>query len=140
MDLGTVFKFSLYGLTALVGLILGAAEGEGVLTTTLRSRLFLPYLSVPIVLVSYLLTERRTATSNGFGINSVVANIFGIIALIATVIEFTGVSKRREIAGGNSPLALRHLDCSFPEEDIAVVLVFDGPGDSATGRGIRVDE
>ena len=100
MDLGTVFKFSLYGLTALVGLILGAAEGEGVVTTTLRSRLFLPYLSVPFVIFGYLLTERRTATSDGFGINSFFANLFGVIALIATVIEFTGVSKEGKLLAG----------------------------------------
>lgn len=100
MDLGTVFKFSLYGLVALVGIILGAAESEGVITTTLRSRLFLPFLSVPIVIFSYLLTERRNSTSNGFGINAIFANFLGVIALIATVMEFTGISKEGKLLAG----------------------------------------
>ena len=102
MDLGTVFKISLYGLTALIGVILGLAEGEGSQNYGLSSGLQLPFLSVPIVICGYLLTERKTdrRISSGMGLSSTWANILGMMALIATGYEFSGESREGKLLAG----------------------------------------
>ena len=103
MDLGTVFKLSLYGLTALVGAILGAAEGEGSASrTNSRNELVLPFLSLPVVVCGYLFTERRRRdlSSKGTGLSSVWANVLGIIALGATAYEFFSENREGKLLAG----------------------------------------
>jgi len=102
MDLGTVFKLSLYGLTALVGAILGAAEGEGAAAATRNNELVLPFLSLPIVVCGYLVTERRRQGSadKGMGLSSVWANVLGIIALVATFYEFSSENREGKLLAG----------------------------------------
>ena len=102
MDLGFVFKASLYGLTVLVGAILGAAEGEGAIAGSGRSALVLPFLSLPIVVFGYLYTERRRQKegAGGRGISSTWANVLGIIALIATGYEFTSENREGKLLAG----------------------------------------
>lgn len=94
MDLATVFKLSLYGLTALVGWILGAAE----------DRSGLPYCSLPFVLLGFWWCEvfgkqrPRAGTSHAIGepaprgMSDELANACGVIA-----ITFAG----REFVSGN---------------------------------------
>lgn len=102
MDLGTVFKLSLYGLTALVGAILGAAEGEGAAAATRNSDLVLPFLSLPIVVCGYLVTERRRRGSSdqGMGLSSLWANVLGVIALVATFYEFSSENREGKLLAG----------------------------------------
>ena len=102
MDLGSVFKLSLYGLTALVGAILGAAEGEGAVAGIGRHGLVLPFLSLPIVVCGYLVTERRRrkAGTNGTGLNSAWANVLGLVALVATGYEFTSENREGKLLAG----------------------------------------
>ena len=97
MDLGFVFKFSLYGLTALVGAILGAAEGEGMAAES--GRFAIPYLSLPVVVIGYLVTEmnRRNDRGGGMGLNATWANVLGVIALVATGYEFLGSSREAKL-------------------------------------------
>jgi transglutaminase-like putative cysteine protease len=102
MDLGTVFKLSLYGLTALVGAILGAAEGEGAGSANGRSDLVLPFLSLPVVICGYLFTERRSVrgSTGGRGLSSIWANVLGLIALAATAWEFTSENREGKLLAG----------------------------------------
>ena len=102
MDLGTVFKMSLYGLTAMVGVILGVAESEGSPASLTHSVAFLPFISFPLAIVSFLLTERVTATRPiaGHGMSSLWANVLGVIALIATGVEFAGESREAKLLAG----------------------------------------
>ncbi|WP_010585226.1 transglutaminase TgpA family protein [Schlesneria paludicola] len=102
MELGTVFKISLYGLTALIGIILGLAEGEGSQSYSFRSSLLLPFLSVPVVIGGYLVTERKSGrtTSPGLGLSSTWANVLGMMALIATGYEFSGDSREGKLLAG----------------------------------------
>ncbi|HEY0983566.1 hypothetical protein, partial [Schlesneria sp.] len=66
MDLGYVFKVSLYSLTVLVGMILGFAETDGTSYGIHQYKIALPFLSLPVVACGYLLTEhRRAKDSNG---------------------------------------------------------------------------
>ncbi len=102
MDLGFVFRMSLYGLTALVGAILGYAESEGVAYQTGRLGFALPFLSIPVVVCGYLFTEihwRRDRTV-GAGLNSFSANFLGIAALIATGVEFLSENREGKLLAG----------------------------------------
>ena len=83
MELGTAFKLSLYGLTAIVGAILGAAEGEGAVLGTNRFELFLPYVSLPVALLGYLVTERKGIRQSTVGLSAGWANALGAAALAA---------------------------------------------------------
>lgn len=102
MNLGTVFKLSLYGLTALVGVILGAAEGEGSSAGSARNELVLPFLSLPVVVCGYLITERRRTgiSQQGTGLSSWWANFLGIIALCATAFEFFSENREGKLLAG----------------------------------------
>ena len=102
MDLGFVFKMSLYGLTALVGAILGCAESEGVAYASGRLGFALPFLSIPIVICGYLFTEIqwRQDRSVEAGLNSFSANFLGIAALIATGIEFMSENREGKLLAG----------------------------------------
>ncbi len=102
MDLAFVFKMSLYGLTALVGAILGCAESEGVAYGSGRLGFALPFLSIPIVVCGYLFTEvhwRRDQTV-GAGLNSFTANFLGIASLIATGVEFMSENREGKLLAG----------------------------------------
>jgi hypothetical protein len=102
MNLGTVFKLSLYGMTGLVGAILGAAEGEGTVGSPVRNELVLPFLSLPIVVCGYLLTEQRWfgPNSTGLGLSSLWANLLGLVALIATAWEFMSENREGKLLAG----------------------------------------
>ena len=102
MDLGFVFKVSLYGLTALVGAILGCAEIEGVAYASGRLGFALPFLSIPIVICGYLFTEVQWKQNRavGAGLNSFSANFLGIAALIATGIEFMSENREGKLLAG----------------------------------------
>ena len=114
MDLGYVFKVSLYSLTVLVGAILGFAESEGTKYvgwsasdggSSFGIRQFgvaLPFLSLPIVACGYLFTERRRkmGTNLGGGLQPGWANLLGIAALIATGFEFSSENHEGKLLAG----------------------------------------
>lgn len=101
MELGTVFKISLYSLTALVGAILGSAETEGITYGSNQFRMALPYLSIPITVMGYLYTERRKrGNSTASGLSSAFANMLGMIALGATIYEFTRDHNEAKLLAG----------------------------------------
>ena len=102
MDLRTVFKLSLYGLTALVGAILGCAESEGVSLGHGRVALSLPFLSIPLVVCGYLFTERSRHLNDteGAGLSTNWANLLGFVALCATLYEFTREGHERKLLAG----------------------------------------
>lgn len=92
MDLATVFKLSVYGLTALVGWILGAAEQQS----------WLPYASLPFVIVGYLWCERADPSGRmrQRGMSDTVAAVFGFVALAAAANEFFGESPEGKLLAG----------------------------------------
>ena len=102
MDLGFVFKMSLYGLTALVGAILGYAESEGVAYAAGRLGFALPFLSIPIVICGYFFTEIRYGRDQilGAGLNSFSANVLGLTALLATGYEFMSENREGKLLAG----------------------------------------
>jgi len=101
-DLENVFKLSLYGLMAVVGMILGSAESEGSTFSGNRLGIALPFLSIPMVISGYLLTERRDRSGSeaGKGLTANWANILGLAALCATVYEFTREGPERKLLAG----------------------------------------
>lgn len=102
MDLGYVFKVSLYSLTVLVGMILGFAETDGTSYGIHQYKIALPFLSLPVVACGYLLTEhRRAKDSNGAsGLKPGWANLLGIAALIATGYEFSSENHEGKLLAG----------------------------------------
>ena len=92
MDLATVFKLSLYGLTALVGWILGAAEQQS----------WLPFASLPFVIVGYLWCERTHPSGDARqrGMSDTLASVFGFIALTAAANEFFGDNPEGKLLAG----------------------------------------
>ncbi len=100
MNLATAFKLSLYGLTALVGWILGAAE----------DRSWLPYCSLPFVLLGFWWCEvfgngRPRVGAKGQvieprGMSDALANACGVIAITFAGREFmTGNHEGMLLAG-----------------------------------------
>ena len=102
MDLGYVFKVSLYSLTVMVGAILGFAESEGTSYGIHQFRVVLPFLSLPIVACGYLFTERRRGmgTNLGAGLQPGWANLLGIAALLATGYEFMSENHEGKLLAG----------------------------------------
>ena len=92
MHLTTVFKISLYGLTALVGWILGAAEQQS----------WLPYASLPFVIVGYLWCERTgpSEDTRQRGMSDTLASVFGFIALAIASNEFFGENPEGRLLAG----------------------------------------
>jgi len=92
MDLATVFKLSLYGLTALVGWILGAAEQQS----------WLPYASLPFVIVGYAWCERSDSSGRARqrGMSDTLASVFGFIALTTAANEFFGDNPEGKLLAG----------------------------------------
>ncbi|MBM4077763.1 MAG: hypothetical protein FJ267_19210, partial [Planctomycetes bacterium] len=92
MDLGIVFKRSLYGMMAIVGWILGAAEHQS----------WIPYLSIPIAIAGYFFCESRTSSGKPrwHGLNDWVASGLGIVALFATSREFLGEGLEGKLLSG----------------------------------------
>ncbi len=92
MDLGMAFKLSLYGLTALVGCILGAAE----------NRSWLPYGSLPFVIVGYAWCERTGPSrhTRPYGMSDTVSAVFGFLALAVSTHEFFGGNPEGKLLAG----------------------------------------
>ncbi len=102
MDLATVFKLSLYGLTALVGWILGAAE----------DRSWLPYYSLPFVLLGFWWCEvfgkqrPREGTEHAQGgrpqrgLSDELANACGVIAITFAGQEFVSGNHEGKLLAG----------------------------------------
>ena len=89
MDIGTVFKLSLYGLTALVGWILGAAENQS----------WQPYASLPFVILGYLWCEARGG-SRQHGMSDTLASVCGFLALAFATNEFFGGNPEGKLLAG----------------------------------------
>ena len=92
MDLATVFKLSVYGLTALVGCILGAAEQQS----------WLPFASLPFVIVGYVWCERTDPSGHTRqrGMSDTLASVFGFIALTTAANEFFGDNPEGKLLAG----------------------------------------
>ena len=100
MNLATVFKLSLYGLTALVGWILGAAEDQS----------WLPYCSLPFVLLGFWWCEvfgkRRPRIGaqgeiiESRGMSDALANACGVIAITFAGQEFISGSHEGKLLAG----------------------------------------
>lgn len=102
MDLATVFKLSLYGLTALVGWILGAAE----------DRSWLPYYSLPFVLLGFWWCEvfGKSRSLGGAhhapderlprGMSDQLANACGVIAITFAGQEFVSGNHEGKLLAG----------------------------------------
>lgn len=91
MDLATVFKLSVYGLTALVGWILGAAEGG-----------WIPFCSLPAVLLGYWWCETRPfhPSAREPGMSNALASVCGFLALSAAGNEFLGDNPEGKLLAG----------------------------------------
>ena len=89
MDLATVFKLSLYGLTALVSWILGAAENHS----------WLPYGSLPFVIIGYLWCEAR-GRSRLHGMSDTMGSVFGFVALAVATNEFFSSNPEGKLLAG----------------------------------------
>ena len=89
MDLGTVFKLSLYGLTALVSWILGAAENHS----------WLPYGSLPFVIIGYVWCEAR-GRSRQHGMSDTLGSVFGFVALTVATNEFFSSNPEGKLLAG----------------------------------------
>ncbi len=85
MELVSVFKFSLYALTALAAWILGRAE-EG----------WVPYATLPVLLIAYLVTETR----GGRTLSAGWANLFGALAVAAAGLEFSTPGPESKLLAG----------------------------------------
>ena len=91
MDLTTVFKLSIYGLTAAVGLILGAAENGWV-----------PFVSLPMTLLGYWWCEVAVG-QNGRrlgGLGDTLSLVFGGVSLAAATAEFFGNNPEGKLLSG----------------------------------------
>ena len=91
MDLTTVFKLSIYGLTAAVGLVLGAAENG-----------WIPFVSLPMTLLGYWWCEVAVG-QNGRrlgGLGDTLSLVFGGVSLAAATAEFFGNNPEGKLLSG----------------------------------------
>ena len=91
MDLTTVFKLSIYGLTAAVGLVLGAAENG-----------WIPFVSLPMTLLGYWWCEVAVG-KNGRrlqGLGDTLSLVFGGVSLAAATAEFFGNNPEGKLLSG----------------------------------------
>ena len=91
MDLTTVFKLSLYGLTAAVGLVLGSAENG-----------WIPFVSLPMTLLGYWWCEVAVG-KNGRrlqGLGDTLSLVFGGVSLAAATAEFFGNNPEGKLLSG----------------------------------------
>ncbi len=91
MDLTTVFKLSIYGLTAAVGLVLGAAENG-----------WIPFVSLPMTLLGYWWCELAVG-QNGRrlgGLGDTLSLVFGGVSLAAATAEFFGNNPEGKLLSG----------------------------------------
>ena len=91
MDLTTVFKLSIYGLTAAVGLVLGAAENG-----------WIPFVSLPMTLLGYWWCEvavGRNGRQLG-GLGDTLSLVFGGVSLAAATAEFFGENPEGKLLSG----------------------------------------
>ncbi len=96
MDLTTVFKLSIYGLTAAVGLVLGAAE-----------RGWIPFVSLPMTLLGFWWCEvgfpRRAGLTRGQqvgGLGDTSSLVCGGLSLMAATAEFFGNNPEGKLLSG----------------------------------------
>ena len=91
MDLTTVFKLSIYGLTAAVGMVLGAAENG-----------WIPFVSLPMTLLGYWWCEVAVG-QNGRrlgGLGDTLSLVFGGVSLAAATAEFFGDNPEGKLLSG----------------------------------------
>ena len=91
MDLATIFKLSIYLLTAFVGLVLGAAEWG-----------WIPFVSVPMTILGYWWCEvgwgpNRTQVR---GLGEAPSVVLGGVSLTAAAMEFFGDSPEGKLLSG----------------------------------------
>lgn len=90
MGLATVFKLSVYVLTAFVGLALGIAEFGPI-----------PFISLPVTLIAYWWCESgRQSDGEHRGMTDSAAVGWGIVALIASTFEFFSDSEEGKLLAG----------------------------------------
>lgn len=87
MSLGHTFRTSLYGTVIFAAAILGRAE-EGYLT---------PYLTILVAAFGWYLTE----PPRQFGTPGWLSNVFGLIAVLASAIEFFGDNPEGRLLSGS---------------------------------------
>lgn len=90
MGLATVFKLSVYVLTAFVGLALGIAEFGPI-----------PFISLPVTLIAYWWCESGNESDGSHrGMTDSAAVGWGIVALIASTFEFFSDSEEGKLLAG----------------------------------------
>ncbi len=91
MDLATIFKLSIYLLTAFVGVVLGAAEVG-----------WIPFVSLPMSILGYLWCESNSgrARSRTGGLNEAHAVVLGCLSLAAAAFEFFGNNPEGKLLSG----------------------------------------
>lgn len=96
MDLTTVFKLSIYGLTAAVGLVLGTAE-----------RGWIPFVSLPMTLIGYWWCEggfsRKARQETGLsanGLSDTSSLVCGGLSLMAATTEFFSNNPEGKLLSG----------------------------------------
>ena len=139
MDLGFVFRMSLYGLTALVGAILGCAESEGVAYGTERLGFALPFLSIPVVVCGYLFTEIHWRRGRS-GFEFFQREFPGDRCFDCHRCRVYERESRRKTARRNTLVVVRDVDCSLSAKNRQALLVFNGTGNTSTCISFRFDD
>ena len=91
MDLATVFKLSIYLLTASVGVVLGAAEWG-----------WIPFVSLPMTILGYWWCEigLDPARTRVRGLGEVTSMVLGVLSLAAAAMEFFSNSPEGKLLSG----------------------------------------
>ena len=91
MDLATIFKLSIYLLTAFVGLVLGAAEWG-----------WIPFVSVPMTILGYWWCEIGfgPVRTQARGLGEVPSVVLGCLSLTAAAMEFFSDSLEGKLLSG----------------------------------------
>ena len=91
MDLASIFKLSIYLLTAFVGLVLGAAEWG-----------WIPFVSVPMTILGYWWCEGGfgPARTQARGLGEVPSVVLGCLSLTAAAMEFFSDSPEGKLLSG----------------------------------------
>ncbi len=91
MDLATLFKLSIYLLTAFVGVVLGTAEGG-----------WIPFVSLPMAILGYWWSEGRAGPDRTQvrGLGEVPSVVLGCLSLVAAAVEFFGDNPEGKLLSG----------------------------------------
>jgi len=103
MPLATVFRLSLYGLTAFASWMLGRAE-DG----------WIPFVTFPVLVVAFVLTETRGAWS----LPMPIANLLGAVAVFAAGMEFFQEGPLSKLLSGAHLLVYATWIVMFQEKTI----------------------